>query len=348
MVVVEAGPAPTRSMPAALTLRVIALLLSTVALGVVAVLSLRIGSLGISNADAWNALFNYSPSSYEETVVRSLRLPRTLIGLGVGAALAVAGAVMQAATRNPLAGPETLGVNNGAAFGIATAVFFGQLTQPQHFIWFGFAGGLAAATIVYAIGSAGAGGASPVKLALSGVIVSALLSSWLTALLLLDQQTLDVVRFWLAGSLAGRDTTTFLIVLPFLVLGTVGVLLLSHQLNILSLGDDTARGLGMNTGRMRLLLAVLVVLLTGASVAVAGPISFVGLAVPHIVRVVAGPDYRWVLAFCIVVGPTLLLTADILGRIVARPSEIQVGIITALLGAPFLIGLARQRKVAEL
>lgn len=328
--------------------RTAVLALLGVALLGICVLSLRVGSIGISNDDALNALFDYSPDSYEQTVVRTLRLPRTLIGLGVGAALALAGAAMQAATRNPLADPSILGINNGAAFGVVTAVFFGHLTEPIQFVWFAFAGGFAAAVIVYAIGSVGAGGASPVKLALAGVIVSALLSSWLTALLLLDQQTLDVVRFWLAGSLAGRSLDIFYVALPFLVIGIVGTLLIGHQLNILSMGEDTARSLGMRTGLMRLLVAALVVLLAGASVAVAGPIGFVGLAVPHMVRSLSGPDYRWVLAYALVVGPLLLLSADIAGRVVARPSEVQVGIVTAVLGAPFLIALARQRKVAQL
>ena len=324
------------------------LALLSLALVFVCLLSLRVGSIGITNADALDALFDYSSESYEQTVVRTLRLPRTVIGLGVGAALALAGAAMQAATRNPLADPSILGINNGAAFGVVTAVFFGHLTEPIQFVWVAFAGGFAAAVIVYAIGSVGPGGASPVKLALAGVIVSALLRSWLTALLLLDQQTLDVVRFWLAGSLAGRDISIFYTVLPFLAIGIVGTLLIGHQLNILSLGEDTARSLGMRTGLMRLLVAALVVLLAGASVAVAGPIGFVGLAVPHMVRSLSGPDYRWVLAYSLIVGPLLLLSADIAGRVIARPSEIQVGIVTAVLGAPFLIALARQRKVAQL
>lgn len=326
--------------------RSLGLALLAAGLAVVALLSLRIGSIEITNADAVNALFNYSPESYEQTVVRALRLPRTVIGLGVGAALAVAGTAMQAATRNPLAGPSILGVNSGAAFGVVTAVFFIGLTQPLQFIWFAFVGGLAATIVVYAIGSAGPGGASPVKLTLAGVIVSALLTSWTTALVLLDERTLDVMRFWSVGSLAGRDLTVFLSVLPFLAVGGVVMALLGHQLNILSLDEDTARALGMNTRRIRAVIAVLVVLLAGASVAAAGPVGFVGLAVPHMVRRFTGPDYRWVLAYCLVVGPLLLLSADITGRVVARPSEVQVGIITAMLGAPFLIALARRRKVA--
>jgi iron complex transport system permease protein len=323
------------------------LLLVAGALAFVVLLSLRIGSIDITNADAFDALFRYRPDSYEQTVVRTMRLPRTVIGLGVGAALAVAGAAMQATTRNRLADPSLLGVNSGASFAIVTAVYFGHLTHPLQYVWFGFLGALGAAVLVYVIGAAGAGGAAPVKLALAGVILSALLGAWSTALLLLSKQTLDVVRFWLAGSLAGRDLRLFLSVLPFLALGVGGMLLLGRQLNLLSLGEETARALGMRTGRMRALVALLVVLMAGASVAAAGPIGFVGLAVPHLVRAVVGPDYRWVLPFCVLVGPLLLLSADIAGRVVARPSELQVGIVTALVGAPFLIALARQRRVGD-
>ncbi|HEY8489858.1 MAG TPA: iron ABC transporter permease [Dehalococcoidia bacterium] len=323
------------------------LLLAAVALAAVTVLSLRVGSVSVGTRDVLDALLHYTPGSYEQTVVRELRLPRTLIGLGVGAALAVAGAAMQAVTRNPLAEPSILGVNSGAAFGVVAAVYVGQLTHPLHYVWFAFAGALAAAAVVYALGSAG-GGASPVKMALAGVVVSALLNSWLTALLLLDQQTLDVVRFWLAGSLAGRSLDAFLPVVPFLALGVGGILLLGHQLNILSLGEDAARALGMRTGMVRGAVALLVVLTAGGSVAAAGPIGFVGLAVPHVVRAVSGPDYRWILAFSVVGGPLLLLGADIAGRVAARPAEVQVGIVTAVVGAPLLIFLARQRRIADL
>lgn len=327
--------------------RVFGLLAAVGLLGVVAVLSLRFGSISVTTADAVDALFRYSADSYEQSVVRFLRLPRTLIGLGVGAALAVAGAAMQATTRNPLADPSILGVNAGAAFGVVIAVYFGHLTHPLQFVWFAFAGGLLASVAVYAIGSAGSGGATPVKLALAGVVVSALLNSWLTGLLLFSRETLDVVRFWLAGSLAGRDLSVFYAVLPFLLAGLAGMLLAADQLNVLSMGEDTARALGMDTGRTRLLIATLGVLMVGAAVAAAGPIGFVGLAVPHIVRGLVGLDYRWVLPFCLVLGPLLLLSADIVGRVIARPSEVQVGIVTAMVGAPFLIALARRRQVAD-
>lgn len=329
-------------------LRVAGLIICVIALIAAFLLSLRLGSISISNHDAWAALFDYDSTSYEQTVVRSLRLPRTFIGLGVGAALAVAGATIQAATRNPLGDPSILGINSGAAFAIVTAVYFGGISDSYQYVWFAFAGALGASALVYLVASAGHGGATPIKLVLSGAIVAALLGSWTTALLLLDQQALDVVRFWLAGSLAGRDLGIFWTVVPFLGIGAVGALLLSRQLNVLSLGDDNARALGMNTTRIRVLSAVLVVLMSGGAVAAAGPIGFVGLAVPHIVRSFVGPDYRWILIYCLFVGPILLLGADVAGRLVVRPAELQVGIITAFCGAPFLIAIARSRKVAEL
>ncbi len=311
-------------------------------------LSLRFGSLSLSTHDAIDAIFNYNPDSYDQTVVRSLRLPRTLIGLGVGAALAVAGGIMQAVTRNPLADPSILGVSSGASFAIVTAIYFIGLSEPTQYVWFAFGGAFLTSLLVYGVASVGRGGATPVKLALAGVIVSALLSSWTSALLLLDRETLDQVRYWNAGSLAGRPLHVFWTVLPFLAVGVVGGLLLARQLNVMSLGEDTAKALGLRAGRLRLLSAVLVVMMTGAAVAAAGPIGFVGLAVPHLVRVVTGPDYRWTLAYCLVVGPILLIGADIVGRLIVRPSELQVGIITAVCGAPFLILIARRRKIANL
>ena len=328
-----------------LALRGLGLLVGFAVLILVAVISLRIGSIGISTSDAWSALFNYDAQEYNQTVVRSLRLPRTVIALAVGAALAVAGATMQAVTRNPLADPTILGVSSGATFAIVTASYYLGLTSPSQYIWFAFAGALAASMLVFAIGSAGRDGPSPIKLALAGVVISALLGSWASALLLLDETTLDTVRFWLAGSVAGRDLGTFWFLSPFLLGGSLAMIFLGHQLNVLNLGDDYARALGMRTGRVRLICALLVVLVVGAAVSAAGPIAFVGLATPHIVRSIIGPDYRWVLPFSAITGAVLLTMADVTGRIVAKPAEIQVGIMTAVVGAPFLIYLARQRAV---
>lgn len=326
---------------------IIFLIFTLTSLVLVIFLSLRIGALSISYSDMWNALFHYSGDSYKQLVVRTLRFPRTVIGLAVGAALAVSGASLQAITRNPLAGPSILGINNGAAFAIVCAVYFFHLSDPRLYLWLAFLGGITAAVMVFAIGAISGKGSSPARLALAGVIISTLLSSWMTAMLLLDRQTLDIVRFWLAGSLSGRDMEIFLKVLPFLVIGVSGNLILGNQLNILSLGDDTAKGLGMRTNLIRFSVIVFVVLSAGASVAAAGPIGFIGLAVPHIVRSFSGHDYRRILIFSLILGPVFLLGADILGRILLNPTELQVGIVTAFTGAPFIIGLARKGRIGS-
>jgi iron complex transport system permease protein len=319
------------------------LTLGLIGVVVVSILSLRIGSLPVSNQVAWDALFNFDPDSYEQTVVRALRVPRTAVGLAIGASLAVAGAVMQGVTRNPLADPFILGVSSGASFAIVTATYYLQLTQATQYVWFAFGGALGASALVFLIGSAGRDGPTPVKLALAGVVVSAALSAWTSALILLDENTFDVVRFWLAGSVINRDMNTFLAVLPFLLGGSLACILLGHQLNVLSLGDETARALGMQTGRTRLICSILVVVITGAAVSVAGPIGFVGLATPHMARAMVGTDYRWVLPTSFIFGAIFLVAADIVGRVIARPSELEVGIITAMAGAPFMVALARKR-----
>jgi iron complex transport system permease protein len=323
--------------------RATGLLLGLIGVLVITILSLRIGSLPVSNQDAWGAIFNFNPDSYEQTVVRSLRVPRTAVGLAIGASLAVAGAVMQGVTRNPLADPFILGVSSGASFALVTAIYYFQLTQATQYVWFAFAGALAASSLVFLIGSAGRNGPTPVKLALAGVVVSAALSAWTSALLLLDEETFDIVRFWLAGSVINRDMNTFFLMLPFLLGAAGGCVLLGHQLNVLSLGEETAQALGMRTGRTRLICSVLVVVITGAAVAIAGPIGFVGLAVPHMVRTFVGSDYRWILSTSFIYGAIFLVAADIVGRIVTRPAELEVGIVTALVGAPVMVFLARQK-----
>lgn len=323
--------------------RTAGLVVGAAALVLVGLLSLRVGSIGISTRDAWDALFRYDADVYNQSVVRTLRLPRTIIALGVGAALAVAGTTMQAVTRNPLADPTILGVSSGATFAVVMATYYLGLSAPSQYVWFAFIGALAASLLVFAIGSTGRDGASPIKLALAGVVLSAFLGSWTSALLLLDESTLDTVRFWLAGSVVGRDLGTFWSLAPFLLGGSAVLVLLGHQLNVLDLGEDSARALGMRTGRMRLICSLLVVVVVGAAVSIAGPIGFVGLATPHIVRAITGPDYRWILPYSAIVGALLLTIADITGRVVLRPAEIQVGIMTALVGAPFLVYLARRR-----
>jgi len=315
--------------------------------GVALLMSLRFGSLSISTADAWNAIFNYDPNVYEQTVVRKLRVPRTLIALAVGGALGVAGAVMQGVTRNPLAEPSILGISQGASLAVAIAVTYLGLTSPGEFVWFAFAGALLASLLVFAVGSAGQDGASPVKLALAGVVVTALLSAWTSTLLLLNRDTLDTVRFWVAGSVAGRDLNVLKFVSPFMAAGVVACIFLGHQLNVLAMGEDNARSLGMNTSRTRLMASSFVIIITGAAVAAAGPIGFVGLAVPHFAKALVGADFRWILPYSFGLGVILLLSADIVGRLIVRPGELPVGIVTALVGAPFLVYLARTIRVSN-
>jgi iron complex transport system permease protein len=312
-----------------------------------ALVSLRVGSVPLSTATVLDAFTDFDGST-EHLIVRELRLPRTVIGLGVGAGLAVAGVALQAVTRNPLGSPEILGINAGASFAVVTAVHLLGISSPSAYIWFAFAGALVAMMAVFLVASAGRGGATPVKLALSGAVVTALLSSWISAILVLDERSLEQVRFWLAGSLVGRDLGAFAEVAPFLVAGLILAGAMARQFDTISLGESLAAGLGQRTRAVRAVTVLAVVLLAGAGVAVAGPIAFIGLAVPHAVRAVVGPAHGWLLPCSAIYGAVLLLTADVLGRIVARPGEIHVGVMTAIIGAPFLVHLIRSRGLSEL
>ncbi len=312
------------------------------------VLSLRYGALRIDTGTVWNAVWDYDRSDHRQIVVRELRLPRTVIGVLAGACFAVAGALTQGVTRNPLGAPGILGVNAGAAFAVVTAIYTAGITSPAGYVWFAFIGALGATVLVYAVASAGSGGATPVKLALAGAIISALLGSWTAAVLLLDLETLDQARFWLAGSISGRGTEEAALLLPIIAVALLAALFMGRQVNALSLGEEVATGLGQRTSIVRAAAGACVVALAGSAVALAGPVAFIGLAVPHIVRSVVGPDYRWIILYSALLGPCLLLGADIIGRVVVSPSELQVGIVSAALGAPFLIYLVRSMKLAEL
>jgi iron complex transport system permease protein len=323
------------------------LLVAVVVLAVVVACSVALGSKSVSLGTVWQALVD-SDGSNEHLIVRSLRVPRTLLGLGVGMSLGLAGALMQGVTRNPLADPGILGVDAGAALAVVLAIYALDVSSLSAYVWFAFLGAGVASLIVYTLGSMGRGGATPVKLALSGAALKALLVSLTSAVLLLDVQTLDQYRFWVVGSLAGRDAEIVAQVAPFMVAGVVLALLSARSLNTLALGEDVARSLGQRVHLARGLSALAVVVLCGAATAAAGPIAFVGLTVPHIARAICGPDYRWILPWSLVLAPTLLLTADVVGRVIARPGEVQVGILTAFLGAPFFIALVRRRKLADL
>jgi iron complex transport system permease protein len=323
------------------------LLVAVAVLVVVLLSSVAFGSKPIPLGTVWHALVEGGTSN-DDLIVRSLRVPRTLLGLGVGVALGLAGALMQGVTRNPLADPGLLGVDAGAALAVVIAIYTLDVTALTGYVWFAFAGAALASMVVYLLGSLGRGGATPVKLALAGAALSALLGALTSAILLLDLETLDEYRFWVVGSLAGRGSEVVAQVTPFLVAGTILALLAARSLNTLALGDDVARSLGQRVGLARGVAALAIVILCGAATAAAGPIAFVGLTVPHVARAICGPDYRWILPWSLVLAPTLLLGADVIGRIIARPGEVQVGILTAFVGAPFFIALVRRRKLADL
>lgn len=304
--------------------------------------SIRFGAARIGTMEVISAFTNYDGSE-EDLIIRTLRVPRALIAALVGASLGVAGAIMQGLTRNPLAEPGILGINAGAALAVVGAVFLLGVSSLSTYALFAFAGAGVAAVVVYGLGSLGRGGMSPMKITVAGAALAALLSSLTTAILILDQRTLDEIRFWLAGSVAGRDLSLLLQVLPYIGVGLVLALALSRQLTTLTLGDDVATGLGQRTAWVKALAAVAVVLLAGSAVAIAGPIGFLGLVVPHIARAFVGVDYRWVLPYSVLFGAILLVSADIAARLVLRPQELPVGVMTALVGAPFFIYLARWR-----
>jgi len=337
-------PAPPRSRRRGRALGLVA----AVVLLVLAVLaSLAVGSREIPLGTVLHALTG-ADRSQDALVVRELRVPRTLLGIVVGAALGLSGALMQALTRNPLADPGLLGVNSGAAAAMVTAVGVFGLTSRAGLVWASMAGAAVVSVAVYVLGATGRGGATPVRLALAGTAISAALGAYTTAQILLDQTTFDRFRFWQVGSLAGQDLDVLTQMLPFFVVGILLALSQGRSLNALALGEDSGRALGAHVGRTRVVTALAVTLLCGAATAAAGPIWFLGLAVPHIVRAFTGPDQRWVLPFSCVVAPALLLLGDVIGRIVVRPGELEVSIVTALLGAPVLIALVRRRRLAQL
>jgi iron complex transport system permease protein len=315
-------------------------------------LSLALGAASIPPDQVVRALFGDAPSRFVDNVIWSARVPRTALGLTAGAALGLAGALMQALTRNPLADPGILGVTAGASFAIVLAVGVLGLGSFYGYVWFAFAGALVASVLVFLLGRLGRSGLTPVKLALAGVAVTALLNSLTSAIALTDPDALDRYRFFTAGSMADQDGATVLRILPFLAVGAVLALAAAPALNSLALGEDVAASLGRRVGLIRLGGVTAITLLTGAAVAAIGPVVFIGLVVPHVARALAqsagiGPDHRWLLPLSAVLAPSLLLTADIIGRMIARPTEVQAGIVVAFIGGPFFIALVRRRKLAE-
>ncbi|WP_234807858.1 FecCD family ABC transporter permease [Mycolicibacterium bacteremicum] len=327
--------------------RLLGLVVAAVVLAGVTSASILIGNFSVTVGDVFAAMSRPATTDLDR-IIAHIRIPRTVTGLLAGTALGIAGAVMQGITRNPLAGPGILGINSGAALAVVLAMTFLGVSTAAGYVWFAFAGAAIAAVFVYALGSLGLGGATPVKLSLAGAAFTAFVGAITSAITIFDATTLDDFRFWVVGSLTRADHGALAAVAPFITVGIVAGVVTSRTLNVLALGDDMARNLGTRLWSARIAAAVSVVLLAGGATAIAGPIAFIGLVVPHIARLITGPDYRWIMAWTLLLAPTLLLVADILGRILVSPQQLQVGIITGLAGAPFFLYLVRNRKVSGL
>ena len=314
----------------------------------VALASLAIGTRQMPLDVVFGAFTSPVPGDADQVVVRGLRLPRAVIGVMAGAALGVVAALLQGATRNPLADPGLLGINAGASLAVVAAIAFLGVASPFGFIWFAFGGAAVAAAVVFAIGSTGGAGATPAKLALTGAALTAATTPLVTLLLISDEGTLSQFRFWSVGSLSGRGLETAAVLWPFLVVGLALAAWLAGRLNLLALGDDVARGLGVRLATTRVVTAVAVIVLAGTATSLAGPIALLGLAVAHAARGLVGGDYRWITPLAGVLGAIVLLAADVIGRVVVAPAELEAGIVAAIVGAPVLIALVRRTKGTSL
>jgi iron complex transport system permease protein len=311
---------------------------------VAVLLSLAVGSRSLPLSTVVDALL-HDDGSTASSVIWDVRVPRTLAGIAAGAALGVAGALIQALTRNPLADPGLLGINAGAAAGVVLSLTVFGLTSLWASVWCAMAGAVVAGLLVYALASGGRGGATPERLALGGAVIAAVFTGIGQTLMLLDAQALDQLRFWSVGSLARADSETLTTIAPFVGVGLFLALCLVRPLNALALGDDGARALGAHVDRTRFVGLLAVTLLCGAATSAVGPLVFVGLAVPHMARMIAGADLRWTLPLSMLLAPALLLFADVLGRVAVRPDELDAGVVTAVVGAPVFIALVRHRRV---
>lgn len=333
------GATPGRTRAPARSILGAAILLAAVA--VVSVASVLIGARQLP----LSALLD---GDHPLHAVYEARLDRTLVALVVGATLGLAGACMQGLTRNPLADPGILGVHAGACFAMVLAISLLGVSELSDYVWFAFLGAGVAAVLVHAIASLGRDGATPMKLAIAGAALTAALTSWTSGMLLVDRKTMETFRMWQVGTVGGRSIDLLLVVLPFLALGTLLALAGARLLNTLALGDDVARGLGRRTTRDRIVLGLAIVLLSGGTTALAGPIAFIGLIVPHGVRALVGSDYMRILPLSAVLGAVLLVSADVVGRVVLPPAEVQVGIMSAVIGVPFFLLLVKRGRMGSL
>lgn len=326
------------------TLRGMGLLLVGLVLALSFTVSVWLGATPISFHDAIAAFLAYDPGVMDQVIVRTTRIPRAFIAAAVGASIAIAGAVMQAVTRNPLASPSVLGVNAGATFMVVLAITVLSIRAMTPLVWLAILGAALGAFSVYFLGSLGREGLTPLKIVLAGAAMSALFGSLTQGLLVHNENGLNDVLFWLTGSIAGRSMEMLLVVLPYMACSWVVAWLLARQLNIMSMGEEQAQGLGQRTSRVKWIAGGVVVLAAGGAVAVAGPIGFIGIVIPHIARFIVGNDHRWLILYCGGLGAALLLIADTVARFLIMPEEVPVGVMTAIIGAPFFIYLARRGR----
>lgn len=315
---------------------------------VAAIVGIGVGSHPLPANTVLSALVSYDPNSNEHLIVVQSRLPRILMGVVVGAALGLAGVLMQSVTRNPLADPGVLGINAGASLTVVIAISVFGVTAPSGYLWFAFLGAALAAVVVYALGSARGSAATPVRIALAGTAVSIVIGSLTQVVILSDEAAFNSFRFWAVGSLQGRGFDVLATVLPFIVAAVACTMFLAAPLNAIALGDDVAASLGTRVAVTRIAAAIAVVILAGAATAAAGPIGFIGLGAAHIARFATGNEHRLLLPLATLVGATLLVVADTLGRWLVSPAELQTGIAAALFGGPVFIALVRSRKVSAL
>ncbi|WP_050615693.1 FecCD family ABC transporter permease [Bacillus testis] len=286
--------------------------------------------------------FTHFNGSNEHIIIESVRLPRALIATAVGSSLAITGVLMQTLTKNPLASPGILGINAGAGFAVVLSVTFIHSASLQTFTWIAFLGAAISAILVYMIGTNGGNNSSPMQLTLAGAALSALFASFTQGLLATNEAGFDQVLFWLSGSVQGRSLDILSAVFPYLLIGWLASLVISAKMNVLAMGDDVTKGLGIKLGFLKLTIAIIVILLAGGSVSIAGPIGFIGIVIPHIARKMIGIDHRWLIPYSGLLGGILLLVADIAARYIIMPREIPVGVMTALIGTPFFIVIARR------
>ncbi|MDR1443138.1 MAG: iron ABC transporter permease [Bifidobacteriaceae bacterium] len=317
------------------------------ALAVFSLASVAAGSNPIPLGEVWRLLFG-PDGSFESIIVHEQRIPRTLLAVAVGAALGTAGALMQSLTRNPLADPGILGINAGASLAVVAAVAVFGVTSVWFYLWFAFAGAAFAAVAVYLLGGAGRRSPTPARLALAGIAISMAVAAIVETVILADQKAFNEFRFWAAGSVEGRGYPVLWAVAGFICLGLLMAAACGPALNAMALGEDTGRALGVHIGRTRVLVMFAVTLLAGAATAAAGPIGFIGLGVPYLARAICGPDARWVIPYTVLAAPVVLLAADVLARVVVAPQELQVGIMSAILGAPMFIAVVRRRRIEAL